>query len=180
LHIAHGCVEDARAANHAMTLCYALMHAACPIALWSGDLAAAEHYVRMLLDRSTRPALTLWRAFGQSYQEVLVNARWAFGDAIEDCSQDPAFRTADRAYFASMIEAGNIDEALPDEGAAEEEPVSTIDVLLRRSAVYREADPLLDSMQQFAGRWSAGFIEMAHEKAHHHGSEARGIFSEQI
>jgi len=79
LHIAHGCVEDARAANHAMTLCYALMHAACPIALWTGDLAAAEHYVRMLLDRSTRPALTLWRAFGQSYQEVLVIRR---GDVV--------------------------------------------------------------------------------------------------
>jgi hypothetical protein len=31
--------------------------AACPIALFVGDLAAAEHYIEMLLDHSTRHAL---------------------------------------------------------------------------------------------------------------------------
>jgi predicted ATPase len=64
-------VKDARATNHAMSLCYALVHAACPIVLRVGDLATAEHYVSMLLDHSTRHALALWHAFGRGYQGAL-------------------------------------------------------------------------------------------------------------
>src|SRR5207302_6865794 len=45
---AHSTVEDAHAANHTISLCLALAHAACPLALLTGDLAAAEHYGAML------------------------------------------------------------------------------------------------------------------------------------
>jgi hypothetical protein len=72
---AESSIEDARATNHAISLCYALALAASPIALWVGDLAAAEHYVTMLLDHSTRHALALWRAWGRSHQGVLVIRR---------------------------------------------------------------------------------------------------------
>jgi predicted ATPase len=65
-------VAEARATNHASSLGGALAMAACPIALWVGDLAAAEHYVEMLLDHSTRHALARWRAFGRCYQGMLV------------------------------------------------------------------------------------------------------------
>jgi predicted ATPase/DNA-binding winged helix-turn-helix (wHTH) protein len=68
-------VEDARAANHAISLCYALFLGACPIALSVGDLVAAEHYVSMLLDQSTRFTLTFWAARGRSYQGALVIKR---------------------------------------------------------------------------------------------------------
>jgi predicted ATPase len=57
----------------------ALAHAACPLALLTGDLAAAEHYGTMLLDHSTRHALGRWRAYGRSFQGVLVIQR---GDVI--------------------------------------------------------------------------------------------------
>jgi predicted ATPase len=72
---AHSSVEDARAANHAISLCTALVHAACPLALWTGDLAAAEHYGTMLIEHSTRHALALWRAYGRSFQGMLVIKR---------------------------------------------------------------------------------------------------------
>jgi predicted ATPase len=75
MRTADSSVEDARAGNHTISLCYALAHAACPLALWLGDLAAAEHHVRMLLDLATRHVLPLWRAFGQGYQGVLVIRR---------------------------------------------------------------------------------------------------------
>jgi predicted ATPase len=76
---AHSTVEDAHAANHTISLCVALAYAACPIALLTGDLAAAEHYTTMLLDYSTRHALALYRACGRSFQGVLVIQR---GDVI--------------------------------------------------------------------------------------------------
>ena len=75
----HGAVEDAQAANHTISLCRVLAHAACPLALLTGDLAAAEHYTTMLLDHSTRHALALWRGCGRSFQGALAIQR---GDVI--------------------------------------------------------------------------------------------------
>src|SRR6266566_6282939 len=76
---AHSTVEDARAANHTISLCVALAYAACPLALLTGDLAATEHYGTMLLDHSTRHALAHWRAYGRSFQGALVIQR---GDVL--------------------------------------------------------------------------------------------------
>jgi hypothetical protein len=57
-------VAEARAIKNAMSLGLALAVAACPVSLWVGDLAAAEHYIEMLLDDSTTHALARWRVFG--------------------------------------------------------------------------------------------------------------------
>jgi len=50
MHTAQRTIETAQASHHMISLCYALARAACPVALWVGDLAAAECYVSMLLD----------------------------------------------------------------------------------------------------------------------------------
>ena len=68
-------VADAREADHAISFGLTLAMAACPIALFMGDLAAAEQYVGMLLDHSTRHALAHWHAFGRSFQGVLLIQR---------------------------------------------------------------------------------------------------------
>jgi predicted ATPase/DNA-binding winged helix-turn-helix (wHTH) protein len=68
-------IEDARAANHVTSLCFALALAACPIAVSVGDLTAAESYVGSLLDHSTRHALAVWQAFGLSHQGALAIKR---------------------------------------------------------------------------------------------------------
>src|SRR4029077_18379395 len=56
MRTAEGRVARARTSNSAMSLCQALAVAACPIALFMRNLAAAEHYFEMLLDHSTRHA----------------------------------------------------------------------------------------------------------------------------
>ena len=61
-------VDDARAAEHAISFSYALHRAACPVALWNGDLAAAGHYADMLLDHAKRHALVHWQLYGWGYQ----------------------------------------------------------------------------------------------------------------
>jgi hypothetical protein len=91
-------VAEARAANHAISLCHALTVAACPIALFMGDLAPAEHYVEMLLDDSTRHALARWRAFCHSYQGVL---------AIQRGDLSSGLRLLLRAGFADPAAAGS-------------------------------------------------------------------------
>jgi hypothetical protein len=65
MRTAESSVADARAINHPISLGQALAVAAYPIALWAGDLAAAEHYVEMLLDNTTRHALSRWDVYGR-------------------------------------------------------------------------------------------------------------------
>jgi predicted ATPase/DNA-binding winged helix-turn-helix (wHTH) protein len=75
MRTAENSVAEARATNHAISLGHALALAACPIALWVGDPAAAEHYVEMLLDHSTRHGLARWCVLGRCYQGVLAIQR---------------------------------------------------------------------------------------------------------
>jgi predicted ATPase/DNA-binding winged helix-turn-helix (wHTH) protein len=82
MRIADSAVEEAGETNHALSLCYALAHAACPTMLWAGDIVAAERYIVMLLDHSTRHALPLWGALGRTFQAVLVIRRGQVGDGV--------------------------------------------------------------------------------------------------
>ena len=83
MRTAESSVADARATDHAISLGHALALAACPIALWVGDPAAAEHYVEMLLDHSTRHALTRWCVLGRCYQGVLAIQRGNLSSGLE-------------------------------------------------------------------------------------------------
>ena len=95
IRAAKSSIEDARTINHAISLCYVLAQAACPIALLVCDLAAAEHDIRMLLDYSTSHALANWHAFGRSYQGLLEIKR---GDVV----------TGLRMLRASLDEVGEV------------------------------------------------------------------------
>ena len=79
MRAAESSIDAARASNHALTLCYALSHAACSIALLLGDLVAADHYLGMLLDHSEKHGLARWHGFHLCYRGVLVSKR---GDIV--------------------------------------------------------------------------------------------------
>jgi predicted ATPase len=82
MRTAEGSVGDAQATNHAISVGQALALAACPIALFRGDLATAEHYVERLLDHSSRHALARWHAWGVSHQGGLAIQRGEFSDGL--------------------------------------------------------------------------------------------------
>jgi predicted ATPase len=81
LRMAQSNVEGARAIDHALSLCYAL-EAACLVALWSSDRAAAERSVAMLLDHSARHALTVWHARGRCLNGVRLIKRGEIGGGL--------------------------------------------------------------------------------------------------
>ncbi len=68
-------VTDAQSIGHSLSLCYALGQGACPVALLVGDLAAAERYVTLLLDHSTRHGLALWATMGRCFQGIVAMRR---------------------------------------------------------------------------------------------------------
>jgi predicted ATPase len=82
IRFAENSIKDARTVNQTQSLCYALALAACPIALLVGDLVAAEHYVGMLIEHSTRHALAHWRAYGRCYQGALIIERGDLGSGV--------------------------------------------------------------------------------------------------
>lgn len=63
-------VEEARAIGHPLSLCYAL-EAASAVALFAGDLTAAERSVATLLNDAQKHGFGAWHAWGGCFQGVL-------------------------------------------------------------------------------------------------------------
>jgi predicted ATPase len=72
VHTAEMSVGEAQEIGHAMSLCYALALAACPIALWVGNLTAAAHHTGMLVDQSRKHGLSLLSTFAYRFQRVVA------------------------------------------------------------------------------------------------------------
>lgn len=71
MRVVESSIEGASAANHPISICYALAHGACSIALLAGDLITAKHYLESLLEHSTRHALPGWHVWARCYERVL-------------------------------------------------------------------------------------------------------------
>jgi predicted ATPase/DNA-binding winged helix-turn-helix (wHTH) protein len=71
-------LEDAQAMNHALSICYALGDAVCPIALMTGDLAAAERSLAMLNDLVTKHSVINYKALGPCLEGELLIRRGEF------------------------------------------------------------------------------------------------------
>jgi predicted ATPase/DNA-binding winged helix-turn-helix (wHTH) protein len=124
MRVAERSIDDARTAQHAISLSYALARAACPIALWIGDLAAAEHYADTLLDYSKRHALAHWQLYGRGYRGAVATKRGdvatglrLLGSSIEEVGETriaaPRFMRFAAIYMAEALgQAGQISEAL--------------------------------------------------------------------
>jgi predicted ATPase len=72
VHTAEMSVGEAQEIGHAMSLCYALALAACPIALWVGNLTAATHHTEMLVDQSRKHGLSLLSTFAFRFQRAVA------------------------------------------------------------------------------------------------------------
>lgn len=90
MHAVEHNIVEAFEADHALTLCNALAKA-CPVALFVGDLEAAERYVTMLQDHAARNALASWQAEARCFRSVLTIRRGdappaanALGSALEE------------------------------------------------------------------------------------------------
>jgi len=65
MRISRAILEDTRAIDHTVSLCYALCVAACSVPLFVGDLVAVERSVAMLLDYSAKQGLVCWHAWAR-------------------------------------------------------------------------------------------------------------------
>jgi len=70
--MAQATVDDARALHQPVTFCFALAETGCPVAMFVGDLMAADHYVSVLLEMSNLHALPIWQSWGHRFQGALL------------------------------------------------------------------------------------------------------------
>jgi predicted ATPase/DNA-binding winged helix-turn-helix (wHTH) protein len=121
VHASQAALVEASATGHIISACYALARSACPIALWVGDLAAAERHITKLLDLSEKHAIALGTIFGRAFHTVLSIKRGQLHggsrsllDGIDDFRRT---RGEGPSQFAFMMAealgvAGQIDEGL--------------------------------------------------------------------
>jgi predicted ATPase/DNA-binding winged helix-turn-helix (wHTH) protein len=105
------CINDALSINHAVTLCNAFSQGACPVALLTGDLEAAERSVTMLLDHAERAGLSFWQGDGRCYKGVLLIRRGdvargldVLRDALDECSSTTSHTRYD-SFLGELAEA---------------------------------------------------------------------------
>jgi tetratricopeptide (TPR) repeat protein len=65
-------VGDAEVLGDRSTLCYALSHGSCLVALWLGNLAVAESHAEMLLDLSKKHGFGPWGDFASRIKGVVL------------------------------------------------------------------------------------------------------------
>ncbi|HEV3239349.1 MAG TPA: transcriptional regulator, partial [Casimicrobiaceae bacterium] len=114
-------IEEAEASGHAIPLCSALQQAACPIALWVGDLTAAARYTGMLLDHARQHGLPFWAEFGSRFQIVLaikaggdggLRLRQAGPERVAEPNLSFRTLTGLTEMAAALVQAGRIAEGL--------------------------------------------------------------------
>jgi hypothetical protein len=69
---AQSALEDLQATGHSLSLCNALVHTACPIALWVGDLPSAERFLAMLRDHLRKRRMTVMNPLCSCLAGVLL------------------------------------------------------------------------------------------------------------
>jgi len=68
-------VEHARTKEHVLSFVYTLLIAACPIALYVGDLTTADHHVRLAFELAARHAIEMWNVWAQCFEGVVLIKR---------------------------------------------------------------------------------------------------------
>jgi predicted ATPase/DNA-binding winged helix-turn-helix (wHTH) protein len=114
-------LEGARLADHAVALCNALVHTACPIALLSGNLPAAERLLAEIETHVDEHGMSVWNAMARCLRgEWLLRCGDASGLTILQGALDELSKLGFRmrysahlgAYAAGLGACGELDPAL--------------------------------------------------------------------
>jgi predicted ATPase/DNA-binding winged helix-turn-helix (wHTH) protein len=85
----HG-LERAVSIHNATGICYSLVIAACPVAIWRGDLAEAHRLTSLLLEYSSQYSLDSWRSWAPFFERVLLSRSARSHEPFEAATFDTA------------------------------------------------------------------------------------------
>jgi predicted ATPase len=91
---ARGSLEEAQAADPGFSVCWVLHYGVCPVALMTGDIAAADRAVTMMVSLASRLDAPIWHIVARCWEGKLLIERGEFasgaqrlGDALETCER---------------------------------------------------------------------------------------------
>lgn len=120
MRLAESVVTSAIASKDVLSLCQVLVQAACPVALFVGDLAALERHVTLLLDQANRQSLDFWRFYGHCFSALLATRRGPPGEEIANLGAAVEnLREIQYGVFYTMF-VGEFAQALGRAGRREE------------------------------------------------------------
>jgi predicted ATPase/DNA-binding winged helix-turn-helix (wHTH) protein len=132
MRIARAILEDTRAIDHTVSLCYALCVAACSVPLFVGDLVAVERSVTMLLDYSAKHVLVFWHAWARCLEGTLFIKRGDVETGLRLLRTAFAELREGKLALPSTIFASALAEGLAGVGQVTE-GIAAIDEALARS-----------------------------------------------
>ena len=103
-----------------------------------------------LLSRSTQPSA--WELIEHVERAAGLKARWEIESVLNILATDPKLTQLQRSYLLSVLETGELSQALKGEEAPRKQIESTVDELLRKSSAYRSSDQfqeMVDFMARF-------------------------------
>ena len=130
-----GAVDDAN--EHALSLCNVLGQAACPLAIASGDLAAADRYAATLGHHAERHGADVWLTYGRCFGAMFLIKRdqLAVGVPMLGAAVDELRTARFVQYYTACLAA--LAEGLVSAGQAERGLV-VVDEALARSDMAEE------------------------------------------
>jgi predicted ATPase/DNA-binding winged helix-turn-helix (wHTH) protein len=111
-------VDEALQTDHALSLCYALAHSACPTTLWVGNLLEAERYITMLLETSATHSLASWGKLGRNFQGVLLIRHGQLKEGINLLRAGLAEARGMMSHWISIMFLGELAAGLGHAGQA--------------------------------------------------------------
>jgi predicted ATPase/DNA-binding winged helix-turn-helix (wHTH) protein len=117
IELAVDAVNIAETLDHPTTLTFALVQAACPLALFVGDITAADQFVAQLLDLSIKHAMANWNSWAAAFAGLLSIRRGEIVNGAkmlrEALSRHPAY-WFQLHYFALLAELAAAEGAAGD------------------------------------------------------------------
>jgi predicted ATPase/DNA-binding winged helix-turn-helix (wHTH) protein len=130
-------IDEASSLDHPMSLCNALAQSACPLALLTGDMTTAAHYLAMLRAASSANAIDVWRIYANGFEgELLLRQRQTEAGLRQLADAAEALRraafTQHLTYFLA-VQADGLAQAGRDN-----ESLAIVDNVLTRCAASGE------------------------------------------
>jgi len=130
--LAQTCVDRTQRANQKIGLCYALIEAACPIAIVINDMVVAAKHVALLVDVANELDLTYWKTLARCVEGVLLIRQGNYEAGV--CALGASLAACDEAGGTSRYSAflGTLSEGLAGLGRRDEARL-TLDRALTRA-----------------------------------------------
>ncbi|WP_210164435.1 winged helix-turn-helix domain-containing protein [Bradyrhizobium sp. Ai1a-2] len=99
-------VAEGLSSDHVLSLCFALF-CACPVALWVGNMQAANRFVTMLLDHAARHSLSYWLFWGHCFDAALRLREGGMEEPagrLLDLQRDPLFSAVHREMITTSCQ----------------------------------------------------------------------------